>query len=337
MRVLVFILLIAAISSAMGCRPEDEIQSYRVLKSRSGLSVEALDRMVVAIADRDDATWFFKVTGQAADVGATESGWRGILASIEFGEDAKPRWTTPAGWDVGPEKPLRFATLLTSNDGRPVELAVSFLGPDQDLVGNVNRWRGQLGLLPITEDELKLSSVQSVSGPLQLFDAEGKLDSSMTAPFAQAPSTTPAPTATQTKPEFAFDQPKAWEVGETNSMVKVRFTKISNGQSAQITVTDMDADSNPWEPNAQRWAREISLTDDPDFLVERTSEITIDGLPAKRLRLISDGEAAQKATVAVRLIRDQSAWFFKLTGDKAIVAEQEAEFDHFLQSFRFTQ
>jgi hypothetical protein len=330
------VVAIAAVILSLGCQPVDEIQSYRIPKTRSALPIDNIDRMVVAIAERDDATWFFKITGQATDVEATQDAWRKILSSIEFDESGKPRWDTPDGWTVGPERPLRFATLLTRNEGRPIELTVSFLGPGQDLADNVNRWRGQLGLPPIARDQLKLESVQSRAGALNLFDGVGKLDAGMMAPIANRNSTA-SKSESRSEPPFTFEPPKDWNVDRTNSIVRARFTKTSNEQTAQISVTEMPAEANPWEPNAKRWAREISLSDDPQFLAERTTEFALDGCPAKQLRLIPDAESSKLATIAVRLVRGDSAWFFKLTGDRTMVVEHEGEFDRFLQSFSFQQ
>ena len=56
-----------------GCRHDEPIVTHRVPKSRSGLEslqtrvdgtpAIATDRMVVAIYQLDDATWFFKLNG----------------------------------------------------------------------------------------------------------------------------------------------------------------------------------------------------------------------------------------------------------------------------------
>lgn len=61
-------------------------------------------------------------------------------------------WDVPAGWTVGPERPMRKATLLiaSENDGAGAELAVTaFPGDVGGNLANVNRWRQQLSLPPI--------------------------------------------------------------------------------------------------------------------------------------------------------------------------------------------
>jgi hypothetical protein len=62
-------------------------------------------------------------------------------------------WDVPDGWvHDHTERQFRYAT-FTSVDG--VEVAISFIAGDAGgLLANVNRWRGQVGLEPIGEEEL---------------------------------------------------------------------------------------------------------------------------------------------------------------------------------------
>lgn len=66
------------------------------------------------------------------------------------------RFVMPAGWtrDQTP-RPMRLATLIAPDPAGPVEVAVTrFPGRVGGELANVNRWRGQLGLAPITQNEL---------------------------------------------------------------------------------------------------------------------------------------------------------------------------------------
>ncbi len=66
-------------------------------------------------------------------------------------------WTAPEGWQAGPERPMRKATLLVpgAEGAAGGELAVTaFPGDVGGNLANVNRWRQQLGLPPIGEAEL---------------------------------------------------------------------------------------------------------------------------------------------------------------------------------------
>lgn len=83
-------------------------------------------------------------------------------------------WTAPAAWKVGPENRMRKATLLIPGEGGAVaELAVTaFPGDVGGNLANVNRWRQQLGLAPITQAELGPTLQRIEVGPLQIDLAE---------------------------------------------------------------------------------------------------------------------------------------------------------------------
>jgi hypothetical protein len=65
-------------------------------------------------------------------------------------------WTAPAHWNEGGERPMRKATfVITAEDGTTAELAVTaFPGDVGGNLANVNRWRQQLGVGPVSEAEL---------------------------------------------------------------------------------------------------------------------------------------------------------------------------------------
>lgn len=65
-------------------------------------------------------------------------------------------WTAPAHWVAKPASSMRKATfLITGADGATADLAVTaFPGDVGGELANVNRWRGQLGLPPISENEV---------------------------------------------------------------------------------------------------------------------------------------------------------------------------------------
>ena len=66
-------------------------------------------------------------------------------------------WEMPSGWNAGPERPMRKATLLIPGEGGGPGAEVAVTAFPRDVGGkfaNVNRWRQQLGLPPIGESEL---------------------------------------------------------------------------------------------------------------------------------------------------------------------------------------
>ena len=133
-----------------------------------------------------------------------------------------------------------------------------------------------------------------------------------------------------------FDTPDGWEKGQTSGMVPVRLQRNSGEKTAQITVIQMPAAANEWEPNAKRWAGEIGLSAlTTDELTKLTSPIEVDGSNGKLLNLLDVQTVSGNATIAGMVKRNGTAWFLKLTGDKELVTESEAAFRAFLGTLKF--
>ena len=66
------------------------------------------------------------------------------------------QWDLPDGWTrLANTKPMRFATLSAGDGDETIEIAITRLGGAAGgIVANINRWRGQVGLLPASELEL---------------------------------------------------------------------------------------------------------------------------------------------------------------------------------------
>ena len=86
-------------------------------------------------------------------------------------------WSLPDGWREKPPGEMRVASFtVTDQDGQSADVSVI---PLPALAGreleNVNRWRGQVGLSPITQDELgsQTEKVEIAGSPASLFDMAG--------------------------------------------------------------------------------------------------------------------------------------------------------------------
>jgi hypothetical protein len=87
-------------------------------------------------------------------------------------------WKTPEGWTEVPPTEMRVASFkVTGANGKQADVSVVPLpgmpGSDD---ANVNRWRGQVGLSPVSSEELKKSAenVEAGGQPAQLYDIAGK-------------------------------------------------------------------------------------------------------------------------------------------------------------------
>jgi hypothetical protein len=167
-------------------------------------------RILAAILMHDEVAWFFKVTGDDQLVAQQKPAFVEFLKSLTFTAPAapvaqaglpadhppidtpmlsaqpadatapasgKPAWQVPAAWKEVPGGQFLVAKFTISGDGgaqAAVNVSMS-AGDGGGLAANVGRWRGQLGLGQLSEDELnKLAApVDTAAGKAMLVDMIG--------------------------------------------------------------------------------------------------------------------------------------------------------------------
>ena len=94
--------------------------------------------------------------------------------NVDRGTPPALHWQAPEGWQQQTASSMRVASFsITSPDGRRADMAVTtFPGDVGGDFANVNRWRGQLQLAPITEAELPgaLTQLDLPAGHFQQID-----------------------------------------------------------------------------------------------------------------------------------------------------------------------
>lgn len=150
-------------------------------------------RILAAITRRDGVAWFFKMTGDDALVVQQKPAFIEFLKSVVFpattaqaqlppshppidaggmmapagsapsSDQFKPNWEVPSGWkEVAGGQFLVAKFILPGGGDPPTAVNVSKSpGDGGGLLANVNRWRAQLGLGPVTEADLA-TQVQSL-------------------------------------------------------------------------------------------------------------------------------------------------------------------------------
>jgi len=175
----------------------EKVQSEPVtIGSAQGKLYEIADpkagRIVVAALDRDGVSWYFKIRGEDAVVKEQKPAFLQFLKSISF--EAAPAMVAanpqpgmsmgqpvsaemmatavsnpslPAGWKEIPNPPMLLAKyVIQGNGGAMADVNVSMLGgTGGGVMANVTRWRGQLGLSPMTEEDFsKQAQTVDVAG-----------------------------------------------------------------------------------------------------------------------------------------------------------------------------
>ncbi|MEX0586885.1 MAG: hypothetical protein WD176_09580, partial [Pirellulales bacterium] len=186
--------------AAFGCGPEEVIHSYQVPKQHLVEAANKVEppagatfgphampaaattepkRTLGAIVVHDAQGWFFKLTGPIETVGELAEPFRTFLESVKFAKQ-EPTWTLPEGWTQLPASGFRFATIEIA-DSEDMDFSVTTLpagdiGETEYLLSNINRWRGQVNLLPITAEQLaaETTKVPLADHTATLVDLVGK-------------------------------------------------------------------------------------------------------------------------------------------------------------------
>ena len=295
-------------------------------------------------------TWFFKANGNEDIITDQQAQILKLFRGVTFEQD-EPKWELPEGWTVGPKKTSMFAplaTLIIDADSN-TNLTISSLAPNQDRLANANRWRGQLNLDPLTQDQIKTEFAKGDGDDFYLFDAVGTGSGQMAGgkrpPFANAPflNRQRMQASENSKPRSApksglkYDSPAGWAEAQNSGMVpSTSFTKESESDSKKqtvITLTRMSAAANNWPANVERWAGQAGQTITDEELTAATEELTIDGQSSQLIELL-EGDP-DNAIVVVMTVSGDDAWFFKLKGDKESVNKEQATFRKLLNSIKF--
>jgi hypothetical protein len=290
-------------------------------------------RLLAALFPRgDERTWAFRLSGAEGDIAPHAGAFERFLETVRFDDKGDPpvRWTVPEGWKEEPGRDLRYATLRLGAASQAPELTVTKLeGKDAgSVLANVNRWRGQLGLRPVADEELgqfcKPLKIEGAEGTLVDMVGRGSIKTMKPPP---PPPTVPEPHVGKKAP-LTYKAPAGWK--ETRETFAVAGFQVGEGpQMVKITVTPAGG-SVP--ANVNRWREQTGLPPLGEAELNKelravkvggTAGVLVD-LPGPKIRI-----------TGVIVPHQGTTWFFKMTGADEQVAAQREAFDAFLESVRF--
>jgi len=152
--------------SIIGCAEREEIRSYTVAKetkppaSSSASPVESgkpTDRMLAAIVPAGLQAWFFKLVGSESAVEQRADEVNKFFESIQLTDQGRPKWNLPAEWKEEPGSGMRLATIRVPSPSGLLEMSVIGLpwrGTPAEVLSNINRWRTQMQLPEVGQEQL---------------------------------------------------------------------------------------------------------------------------------------------------------------------------------------
>jgi hypothetical protein len=314
-----------------GCQGQDEIRHYQVER-------EAPPRLLAAILPHGDRVWFFTAKGPAPVVGAHRKQFEEFLHSIKFTDSKEPplTWKVPEGWheEQVPAKGdalglRRHGTFRFGPSATPVELTILPLprvGQAASVLANVNRWRGQLGLRPVTETELEV-----ITQRLKVGEETATLVD-ITAPDRAAAEEPPAPEP------LTFKTPEGWKAKTPGAFAKLAFQVSRDGKNAEVTVSQLGGKGGGLVANINRWRGQLGLPAASNDQIHKDSkQIDIGGTKATYVQLLGPEAGGERKEILGAIVERQGGetWFFKMTGPAELVTGERATFEAFLQTVRF--
>jgi hypothetical protein len=328
-------ILCAALLVLAGCYEQEQIRSYDVKKETFDGDEPNAQRLLAVMVPRPDTVWFFKLMGAEQAVGEQIQTFDRFLETVRFTDhERKPiQWTVPESWRQLPGMVGRYATLRREGKGPALEITVTQLPPGaKDPRNNIDRWRGQLGLGPIGEAELKKLvgnvKVDGVEGTRVDFigQAPGKKRGKAALGFGRRP--------------FRFTKPEEWEERPPDSpkgIFRAAVFRVREGEhSAEVAVVPLAGDGGGPLANVNRWRMQIGL--DPlqrDRLDKDLRKLDIADGVASYVDLLGRGPTGAQRILGAWIAHGGRTWFITMKGPPELVGKQQAAFEAFVKSIRF--
>lgn len=290
-----------------------------------------------------DKTWFLKFVARENEVEPLEANFLEFVHSFRFTNPEAPTWTLPQGWsEEEPKEKLRYKTIFADKD-RKLEITVSSLPgrpPEESanrwrehmLADNINRWRQQLGVQPLSPFELVgfYSEIKVAGHDAYLVDMLGPGTKAKAPPMAKLPPVEQPPLKREAP--FKFETPEGWKAAPGNEFSILAFLVSDKGKKASVTVSALGGGAGGLLANVNRWRGQVGLDDiDDKQLAKLALDLTVSGLAAKLVDL-----SGPKGRILGAIVpRGPQTYFFKMTGPGDLVGDQKNSFEAFLKSIRF--
>jgi hypothetical protein len=316
-RLAIFALLGVLLAALVGCEKET-ITSYKAPRLHR--------RLLAAVVRNGDTTWFIKLVGASEAVAEHKDEFERFVRSVRFPDKDEEMiaWDAPESWTSEPNSEMRYATFRVGKSG--LELTVVKLpGEAGSLPANVNRWRGQLGLPSIGEDELAPLTRREVTpkaGPVTFVDL-----TTAEAPRAERPAPKPEPRAGG---DLKYELPEGWKDLGGGGIRKAAFEVRDGNDKAETTIISA---TGALVPNVQRWQTQVGLEPGSEEQIKKDLQ-SIEAAGGKRPYVDIAGPSG-KRILAVVIETPRQTWFVKMMGPTALVGKQKPAFEALVRSLKF--
>lgn len=140
-------------------------------------------------------------------------------------------------------------------------------------------------------------------------------------------------------PKVVYQVPSGWVEGQPNEITVANFTiKGAEGKSANASIAPLPPLGSRETEVVNMWRTQLGLPEASSSEVAGLlSEVEVAGQKGKMFELSAPGSAADgpQRIVTVMLHQPDTSWFYKISGDDAVVTAQKSTFLDFLKTVRF--
>jgi hypothetical protein len=325
--------LVCAALLLAGCQEQEQIRSYDVPKESVAVgAVVEKQRLLAVMVPCEKYVWFFKIMGTEQAVGEQVPAFDRFLASIHFTDrEREPiKWIVPEGWKQIPGAGELYARLRKEGDGSVPEITISQFPPKaKDPRPNIDRWRNQLGLGPIGDDELK-----KLVGNVKVDGVEGtRVD------FTGGARKRGGPVFARGRP-FRFAKPDDWEERPPDNHMGVYrpavFLVRDGEHLAEVSVVPLAGHGGGARDNVNRWRRQLGLEPIDDAQLQKDlRQLDVADGKAPYIDLKGRDPTGPQRILGAWIVHGGRTWFIKMKGSPELVGKQQAAFEAFVQSIRF--
>jgi hypothetical protein len=340
-------LLLLVLIPLAGCQKEPEVQHYsvpKVVEAPEGAPKPSKVEAGPLIGGAN--AWFFKLMGSSDAVLKQAVPFTQVVRSLQFSEDGSPRFQVPEGWTTSSGPPPRYQTLKLEDSDPPLELTVSTLpvtGSDQSryLQSNINRWREQVGLAPVEEEnwletmqaqgEVIIVPAQSRTVAMVNLNGETKETGAtrmLAAIVIDAPLGVPQKPLPPVSKPVTYTAPEGWKETAGNSMRLASLEATGPKGKLDISVTRLGGGGDVLA-NVNRWRDQVSAPAiTQEDLDKDATKMEISGQRATYIEAIGP----EQGILAAIVVDGDAKWFFKAQGPVDTVEAERDRFKEFLKS-----
>ena len=331
-----------------------------------GSNIPMLEKRILGaiIPDRGNV-YFVKATDRIAKLNSVEPDFREVVAQFAIdSETGSPKFDLPPGWSLklldnagaGIGLAEMIAEMLVeSPDGR-IRFTVSKYDLPRDpamlddyLLGQINRWRGQVELPAIGVAELRkdLPTIprNGAALPAYLFDANGAgantVADAPVNPSVPSESSVSAPVPSRMPLKLVYDKPAGWELQAAKPYREATFKLSKDAKEGEVTLTT--ARDSPVQ-NAAMWIDQVLPKSDSATVeslakktVEEAEPIQSGGKTGKlyTVRASDQPDARSLMVVSIPMGEGGMSMFVKLNCELRIMEQEKSTFLSFVNSLRW--